>query len=124
LSTRNEHRVDRTLRPRGPAHALAKAVNRELTRKDLRYIAAGSWPRALERHHEVSAPPLATRRDLRTGLRDAPSCTFGMTFELFDLAVRGEIKVLVGGTYSLERVSEAHTALEGRATTGKLVLVP
>jgi len=44
--------------------------------------------------------------------------------ELFDLAVRGELKVTIGGTHPLERATEAHRALEGRGTTGKLVLVP
>ncbi len=44
--------------------------------------------------------------------------------ELFDLVVRGELRVLVSETYPLERVGEAHAALERRATTGKLVLVP
>lgn len=44
--------------------------------------------------------------------------------ELFDLAVRGQIKVTIGGTYALERAAEAHRALEGRHMTGKVVLVP
>lgn len=44
--------------------------------------------------------------------------------ELFDLAARGELKVTIGGTYPLERAADAHRALEGRRTIGKLVLVP
>ncbi len=44
--------------------------------------------------------------------------------ELFDLAVRGKIKVTISETFPLERVAEAHRALEGRRTTGKLMLVP
>jgi NADPH2:quinone reductase len=43
--------------------------------------------------------------------------------ELFDLAGRGELKVTIGATYPLERAADAHRALEGRETTGKLVLV-
>ncbi len=43
--------------------------------------------------------------------------------ELFDLAVRGELKVTIGATYPMERAADAHRALEGRGTTGKLVLV-
>lgn len=43
---------------------------------------------------------------------------------LFDLAARGELKVTVGGSYPLERVADAHRALEGRRSTSKLVLVP
>ena len=41
----------------------------------------GSWPGALERHHGVLGVAPAARRDLRTGLPDAPSGTFGSTFK-------------------------------------------
>jgi NADPH2:quinone reductase len=43
--------------------------------------------------------------------------------ELFELAVRGELKVTIGGTYPLHQAAEAHRALEERRTTGKLVLM-
>ena len=57
--------------------------------------------------------PLLTHESLKAGLA-----------QLFNLVVRGELKVTVGGSYPLERVADAHRALEGRRTTGKLVLVP
>ncbi|MCI0601116.1 MAG: zinc-binding dehydrogenase [Beijerinckiaceae bacterium] len=57
--------------------------------------------------------PLLTQEGLKAGLA-----------ELFDLAVRGELKVTVGGTYPLGRAADAHRSLESRKTTGKLVLVP
>ena len=57
--------------------------------------------------------PLLTPQTLQTSLR-----------ELFDLAVRGDLQVTVGGRYPLERAPDAHRALEERATLGKLVLVP
>ncbi len=57
--------------------------------------------------------PLLTPERLRTGLA-----------EMFELAVGGQLKVTIGGTYPLERAGEAHRALEGRSTTGKLVLIP
>ena len=57
--------------------------------------------------------PLLTPDGLKAGLA-----------ELFDLAVRGQIKVTISGTFPLEHAAEAHRALEGRRTTGKLVLVP
>jgi NADPH2:quinone reductase len=44
--------------------------------------------------------------------------------ELFDLAASGELKVIQGGRYPLDQVAEAHRAIEGRRTTGKVVLVP
>jgi NADPH2:quinone reductase len=58
-------------------------------------------------------PTLLTAEGLKTGLS-----------ELYPLAASGELKVTIGGTYPLERAAEAHRALEGRGTTGKLVLVP
>jgi NADPH2:quinone reductase len=58
-------------------------------------------------------PTLLTPDGLRAGLT-----------ELFGLSVRGELKVTIGGTYPLERAADAHRALEGRGTTGKLVLLP
>jgi NADPH2:quinone reductase len=58
-------------------------------------------------------PTLLTPEGLKAGLA-----------ELFDLVVRGELKVTIGATYPLERAADAHRALEGRGTTGKLVLVP
>jgi NADPH2:quinone reductase len=57
-------------------------------------------------------PSLLTPANLQEGLA-----------ELFDLAVRGELKVTIGATYPIERAADAHRALEGRVTTGKLVLV-
>jgi NADPH2:quinone reductase len=56
---------------------------------------------------------LASAEGLKTGLA-----------ELFDLAVGGALKATIGGAYPLEQAGEAHRALEGRGTTGKLVLVP
>ncbi|MDF0645187.1 MAG: zinc-binding dehydrogenase [Nitrospira sp.] len=57
--------------------------------------------------------PLLTPVSLKTGLA-----------ELFDLALHGQIKVTINETFPLERAADAHRALEGRRTTGKLVLVP
>jgi NADPH2:quinone reductase len=39
-------------------------------------------------------------------------------------AVRGELVPLVGSTFRLADASAAHAALESRATTGKVVLIP
>jgi len=57
--------------------------------------------------------PLLTADRLKAGLA-----------ELFDLVVRGELKVQIGGRYAFEQVGDAHRALSARRTTGKLVLVP
>ena len=42
--------------------------------------------------------------------------------DLFDWIGRGELSVTIGAEYPLADVAEAHRALEGRRTTGKVVL--
>jgi NADPH:quinone reductase len=43
---------------------------------------------------------------------------------VFNMAAAGTLKLRIGGTYPLARAAEAHLALAGRRTTGKLVLIP
>ena len=43
---------------------------------------------------------------------------------LFDKAATGRLTVLQGGRYALDRVADAHRAVESRATIGKVVLAP
>lgn len=44
--------------------------------------------------------------------------------EVLDAAARGDLDVRVGATYPLGEAGAAHTALEGRGTTGKVLLIP
>lgn len=44
--------------------------------------------------------------------------------ELFSTAASGTLAVRVGATFALADAPQAHRALEGRATTGKVLLVP
>ncbi|HVW44439.1 MAG TPA: quinone oxidoreductase [Amycolatopsis sp.] len=44
--------------------------------------------------------------------------------ELFDAVTRGSLKVRIGGRYALADASRAHEDLQGRRTTGKLLLLP
>lgn len=44
--------------------------------------------------------------------------------ELFDAVAAGTLDVRVGATFSLADAADAHRALEGRATTGKVLLLP
>lgn len=44
--------------------------------------------------------------------------------EVFGDIAAGRLEVSVGGRYSFARAAEAYRALEGRASTGKLLLVP
>jgi NADPH2:quinone reductase len=44
--------------------------------------------------------------------------------ELFDAIARGALHVRIGATYPLGEVAQAHRELEGRKTSGKLLLLP
>ncbi len=44
--------------------------------------------------------------------------------DLFGWIQEGSLQVRVGATFALENAAEAHRALEGRRTTGKVLLVP
>ncbi len=43
---------------------------------------------------------------------------------LFSWIGQGNLDVRIGGTYALADAEEAHRDLEGRKTTGKLILIP
>jgi NADPH:quinone reductase len=44
--------------------------------------------------------------------------------EVMRMIVRGDLKLQIHATYPLEKAQEAHRDLEGRKTTGKLLLIP
>jgi NADPH:quinone reductase len=44
--------------------------------------------------------------------------------DLFAWIAKGELKVRIGATFPLTAAAEAHRALEGRTTTGKVLLLP
>jgi NADPH2:quinone reductase len=44
--------------------------------------------------------------------------------ELFDAVLAGDLTVRIGGTYPLADAQRAHEDLQGRRTTGKLLLIP
>lgn len=46
----------------------------------------------------------------------------GYAGELFDLIKTGKLRPGVHNTYALKDVAQAHSDLEGRKTTGKLLL--
>lgn len=56
---------------------------------------------------------IATRADLLARANDVLNWT-----------TSGRLKLRIGGTFPLKDAAEAHRQLEGRATTGKLVLIP
>jgi NADPH2:quinone reductase len=47
-----------------------------------------------------------------------------MTAELLGAVASGELEVVIGNTYSLGEVAQAHKDLQERRTTGKLLLDP
>jgi NADPH2:quinone reductase len=44
--------------------------------------------------------------------------------EVFAAAADGSLKVRIGARYPLSQAAQAHRDLEGRKTTGKVLLVP
>jgi NADPH2:quinone reductase len=44
--------------------------------------------------------------------------------EVFDWIEAGDLEIRIGGRYSLDEAARAHEELEGRRSTGKLVLLP
>jgi NADPH2:quinone reductase len=48
----------------------------------------------------------------------------GRAEELFGLIGAGKLSVRIGATFPLAQAAEAHRALESRATTGKVLLIP
>jgi NADPH2:quinone reductase len=44
--------------------------------------------------------------------------------DLFAAVAQGKLRVRIGATFPLAKVADAHRALEGRATTGKVLLIP
>jgi NADPH2:quinone reductase len=48
----------------------------------------------------------------------------GRAKDLFSWIAAGKLRVRIGADFPLERVADAHRALEGRQTTGKVLLIP
>lgn len=98
-----------SLRPRGTLVLFGGASGAVPPFDPMRLEAAGSLflTRPTIRHHT------ATRDELlwRAG-------------ELFDAVASGTLDVRVGARLPLDDAAQAHRALEGRATTGKVLLVP
>ncbi len=70
-----------------------------------------------KRSLSVSRPGLSTYiRDTET-MRTAAA-------ELFELVMRGVLKVEIGNTYALKDAAAAHRDLEARKSTGSLLLLP
>lgn len=53
-----------------------------------------------------------------------PALLRARTAQLFDWIAEGVLKVRIGGVYPLAEAARAHSDMESRATTGKLLLIP
>jgi NADPH:quinone reductase len=62
-----------------------------------------------------------TRTTLFTFIADHARCQ-EMARHLFDKMLSGEVKMSIGQTFPLDRIAEAHRALEGRQTTGSTLI--
>jgi NADPH2:quinone reductase len=65
----------------------------------------------------VTRPTLGTYTASRADLEETAN-------DLFDVVKRGIVKINVSKTYALKDVAQCHRDLEGRKTTGSLVLIP
>jgi len=65
----------------------------------------------------LTRPSLATYSARREDLE-------AMAADLFEAVRSGKVKIEVGGTFPLAKAADAHRALEGRRTTGSLLLIP
>jgi NADPH2:quinone reductase len=65
----------------------------------------------------LTRPTLATYTASRADLETVAG-------DLFDVVLKGAVKIQVNQTYALKDAAQAHIALEARKTTGSTVLVP
>jgi NADPH2:quinone reductase len=65
----------------------------------------------------------ATRPTLQTYVARRPDL-LANAGELFDVVSKGIVKIAVNHTYALKDAAQAHRDLEGRKTTGSIVLLP
>ena len=65
----------------------------------------------------LTRPTLVNYTATRTDLEETAK-------SLFDIVASGKVKIEVTGTYKLADAAKAHSDLEGRKTTGSIILVP
>ncbi len=97
---------------KGALAPFGRMVAYGISSKEVNTVRTGSL---LKRSHSVVGFWLFHMLDRPAWIDDALA-------DLFARTARGELRVVVGGTYPLERAREAQEALVSRATSGKLVL--
>lgn len=73
-------------------------------------------------HHPISSD-LADRFEERTTTLTRDELVARST-DLFQRIAAGTLKIAIDRTLPLKQAADAHRALEGKATTGKVLLVP
>jgi NADPH:quinone reductase len=112
-------RLGRARDLRGVAQVPGPARHPGVVRRVLRRPAAGVGARSRQHGLAVRHPsePAATTR------QRAPSC-WRRSNDLFAMVAGGKIRIEVNRSYPLREAAQAHRDVEGRKTTGSVVLIP
>ena len=92
--------------------------------KMILYGAASGQPEPLELQQLATAGSLYVQRPTLQTYARTPELLASRAQQLFALIGSGELDVRIGGRYPLEQARQAHEDLEGRRSTGKLLLLP
>jgi NADPH2:quinone reductase len=88
------------------------------------YGAASGQPEPLELGLLASSGSLYVQRPTLQTYARTPELFARRAELLFELIASGALEVRIGGRYPLEQARQAHTDLEARLSTGKLLLYP
>ena len=88
------------------------------------YGAASGQPEPLELQQLASAGSLYVQRPTLQTYARTPELLASRAEQLFGLIADGKLDVRIGARHPLEQARQAHEDLEGRRTTGKLLLIP
>jgi NADPH2:quinone reductase len=88
------------------------------------YGAASGRPDPVDPHTLEAHGSLYLQRPTLQTYTRTPELLRERAAAVFELVARGELNVRIGARYPLAEARQAHEDLEGRRTTGKLLLVP
>jgi NADPH2:quinone reductase len=88
------------------------------------YGSASGRPAPVDPHTLESKGSLYLQRPTLGTYTRTPELLEARAKSVFELVASGDLKVEIGGRYPLAAARRAHEDLEGRRTTGKLVLIP
>jgi NADPH2:quinone reductase len=88
------------------------------------YGAASGAPEPLEVATLAAKGSLYVQRPTLKTYARSPELLQPRARQVLDLVARGQLDIRIGARYPLEQARQAHEDLEGRRTTGKLLLLP